>query len=119
MLLQKLERESCQHESGILIQKLDLSYPSIQAPFKSMWCVVEPSSSSAPDQHGQAEMVVIVEGKALVDIDGTVVEATPGTVVHLPPDSRHVVHNPSPDQPLSLLSIYWFIHDQSVAAEGM
>lgn len=113
MLQQKLERDQCVPECGILCQPLTLTDPSIGAPFKSMWCVIEPDSSSAPDQHEQAEMVVIVAGDAVVTTDDAVVEAAPGTVVHLPPNARHVIRNPAKDQPLILLSIYWFIDQRS------
>lgn len=109
MLLQKLEPSRFVRECGILCQPLSLTDPTIKAPFKSMWCVVEPGGTSEPDQHEQAEMVVVVEGKAVITTDSTEVEATPGTVVHLPPSSRHVVRNSATDQPLVLLSIYWFI----------
>jgi len=119
MLLQKLERGQCVPESGILCQPLTLNHPSIGAPFKSMWCVIEPGSSSDPDQHEQAEMVVVVAGDAVIVTADGMVDATPGTVVHLPPNSCHIVHNPCPDQPLILLSVYWSIDQRSsVTAEG-
>jgi|AntDryMetagUQ889_1029465.scaffolds.fasta_scaffold00178_2 mannose-6-phosphate isomerase-like protein (cupin superfamily) len=119
MLLQKLERAQCVQECGILCQPLTLTDPSIGAPFKSMWCVIEPSSSSDPDQHEQAEMVVIVAGEAVITTDDAVVEASPGAVVHLPPGARHVVHNPCADRPLVLLSVYWFIDQRpSAITEG-
>lgn len=110
MLLQKLERDQCVPECGILCQPLTLTDPSIGAPFKSMWCVIEPGSSSDPDQHEQAEMVVVVAGEAVITTADGMVEAAPGTVVHLPPNARHVVHNPGADRPLILLSVYWFIN---------
>lgn len=118
MLVQKLERAQCVQECGILCQPLTLTDSSIGAPFKSMWCVIEPGSSSDPDQHGQAEMVVIVAGEAVVTTDDAEVEASPGTVVHLPPGARHVVRNPRSDRPLVLLSVYWFIDQRSSVVTG-
>ena len=119
MLLQRLERAECVRECGILCQPLTLTDPSIKAPFKSMWCVIEPDSSSDPDQHEQAEMVVVVSGEAVIRTEDAVVEAPPGTVVHLPPNARHVVHNPSADRPVVLLSVYWFIDQRpSAITEG-
>lgn len=112
-MLQQLDSAECVRECGILCQPLRLTAPSIQAPFKSMWCVIDPSSSSTPDQHEQAEMVVVVAGEAVVTTDEAVVEASPGAVVHLPPHARHVVHNPCADRPLILLSVYWFIDPPS------
>ncbi|MGH3979772.1 MAG: cupin domain-containing protein [Pseudonocardiaceae bacterium] len=118
MLLQKLDRAECVQECGILCQPLTLTDPSIGAPFKSMWCVIEPGSSSAPDQHEQAEMVVVVEGNAMITTGDAVVEASPGAVVHLPPNARHVVHNPCENRPLILLSVYWFIDPPSSVPTG-
>ncbi|HEU0090076.1 MAG TPA: cupin domain-containing protein [Pseudonocardiaceae bacterium] len=119
MLMQRLERSECVQECGILCQPLTLTAPSIKAPFKSMWCVLEPGSSSDPDQHEQAEMVVVVAGEAVLTTDdGAVLHAVPGTVVHLPPQARHTVHNPCPDRPLVLLSVYWFIDPRSNATTG-
>ncbi len=118
MLLQKLEQNECVPECGILCQPLMLTDPSIKAPFKSMWCVIEPHSSSDPDQHEQAEMVVVVAGKAVITTADGMVEASPGTVVHLPPNARHVVHNPDADRSLILLSVYWFIDRRSSATPG-
>lgn len=113
MFLQKLERSECVQESGILCQSLRLTDPTVTAPFKSMWCVIEPGSSSDPDHHEQAEMVVVVAGAAVITTEDAQLEAFPGTVVHLAPHDRHVVHNTRADQPLVLLSVYWFIDPAS------
>jgi mannose-6-phosphate isomerase-like protein (cupin superfamily) len=50
---------------------------------------------------------VVTRGTAVYEAGGEKVEVPTGGVVLLDPDQPHVIHNPSPELPLTILSIYW------------
>ncbi|MET8951041.1 cupin domain-containing protein [Streptomyces sp. NPDC004393] len=88
-------------------------------PFGAMWCVVPPGGSSAPDHHPEVELAVVVGGRAAFAVEGREPEPTPvGTAVLLDPEERHVIHNLSDTEPVTLLSIYWLPEDPEAATAG-
>lgn len=76
-------------------------------PFGAMWCVIEPGASSNPDRHPEVEFAVIVGGTARYCAGAEQIEAGAGSVVLLDSEEGHVIHNPSPTEPLTILSLYW------------
>lgn len=83
-------------------------YPDIGAlPFGAMWCVVPPGGRTAEDRHEERELVIVAQGAARVETDGTTVSAGPGTALLLDGGERHVIHNGSEDEQLVLLGMYW------------
>jgi len=107
MIVQREDPEQFKDEFGIRCRRLNLEELQIKAPFGSMWCLIGPGVSSNPDTHDEAEMVAIVEGMGSVRLDGESVEVAAGDVVHLPPNSEHVLTNTSDTRPLRVLSMYW------------
>jgi quercetin dioxygenase-like cupin family protein len=107
--LRKITNESArlEPEFGIQIGRWDRHPGLDHLPFGAMWCVVSPGGSSEPDHHPEIEMAVVMSGTALYTVDGRTVAAEPGSVILLEPEEHHVIHNASPDQPLTILSLYW------------
>ncbi|MFC7546962.1 cupin domain-containing protein [Plantactinospora sp. GCM10030261] len=85
-------------------------------PFDAMWCVIPPGGSSTEDVHPEVEFAVVTRGTAIYQAGGEKVEVLTGGVILLDPEQRHVIHNPSPEQPLTILSIYWMPRTNSVEA---
>lgn len=75
-------------------------------PFGAMWCVVPPGGRSNTDYHPERELVVVVQGVASVHASGEEI-AKAGTAVLLDSGEEHVLVNPSEQEPLVFLSIYW------------
>lgn len=99
-------------------------YPGLgDLPFGAMWCRVEPGASSQPDRHPEVELAIVLGGTATYTVttrtvttrtadgtctaDGGTVQAEAGTAILLDPEEEHVIHNGSPDEPLTILSLYW------------
>lgn len=76
-------------------------------PFDAMWCVIPPGGRSEEDCHPEIEFATVVGGHAAYESGGRVVDAPAGSVILLDSEERHVIHNRSPDEPLTILSIYW------------
>lgn len=101
------ERTRLEPEFGIKVGRWE-RYPGLDhLPFGAMWCVVSPGGSSEPDHHPEIEMAVVVRGTARYTVDGRTVEAEAGSVILLEPEERHVIHNASLDESLTILSLYW------------
>ncbi|HLK00529.1 MAG TPA: cupin domain-containing protein [Streptosporangiaceae bacterium] len=75
-------------------------------PFGAMWCVVPPGGRSHTDCHPERELVVVVQGVASVHASGEEM-AKAGSAVLLDGGEEHVLVNPSEQEPLVFLSIYW------------
>ncbi|MEV0622097.1 cupin domain-containing protein [Nonomuraea sp. NPDC050404] len=76
-------------------------------PFGAMWCVIPPASASAEDRHPEVELAVVMSGSADLTVAGRRDTGGPGTAFLFEPEEPHVIVNPSTDEPLMVLSIYW------------
>ena len=56
--------------------------------------------------HNCQESVVLMEGRAILDIDGLEYELKPHDVTFIPPDVSHRFRNLSPTEPMKILWIY-------------
>jgi quercetin dioxygenase-like cupin family protein len=105
-------------EYGIQIGRWEQYRDLGTLPFGAMWCVIPPGGTSDEDVHPEVEFAVVTKGTAVYEADGDKVEVSPGGVVVLPPQQRHVIHNLSPDQPLVILSLYWLPQEATSAEEA-
>lgn len=87
-------------------------------PFDAMWCVIPAGSRSARDCHPEGELQVFLNGSAVVESDGVSVPVPQGGAVLLAGEEPHVIHNPSPESDLVVLSIYWLPQDQPEGQQG-
>ncbi|GIF07102.1 class I tRNA ligase family protein [Actinoplanes siamensis] len=94
-------------EYGIAVGRWSQFEQARQFPFEAMWCVIPAASRSAPDQHAEVELAIVVGGRARFVVEGRDVEAPAGTAVLLEPQERHVIHNTRDDEPVQILSVYW------------
>lgn len=76
-------------------------------PFGAMWCVVPPGGRSNRDCHEERELVVVVRGSVEVQAGGGSQTASAGSAVLLEGGEEHVLVNPSQDDPVVTLSLYW------------
>lgn len=99
--------------SGIQVGRWE-QYQAVTAelPFDAMWCVIPAGSSSARDCHPEGELQVFLNGAAVIESDGASVDVPQGSAVLLASEEAHVIHNPSPESDLVVLSIYWLPQDQ-------
>lgn len=94
-------------EFGILAGRWSQYAGLGSVPFDAMWCVVPPGGRSNTDCHPERELAVIVQGAADVQVGQQSQRAAAGTAVLLDSEEAHVLVNPSADDPLVVLSIYW------------
>jgi mannose-6-phosphate isomerase-like protein (cupin superfamily) len=87
-------------------------------PFDAMWCVVPAGASSTRDCHPEGELQVFLNGSAVIESDGTSVPVPQGSAVLLSSEEPHVIHNPSEDSDLVVLSIYWLPEDKPEDHQG-
>jgi mannose-6-phosphate isomerase-like protein (cupin superfamily) len=67
---------------------------------------IAPGQDGGPEEtHGGDQVVYVVEGEAVVTIEGTAHQAGVGACVLIPAGARHHVRNPGP-RPLFFLTVY-------------
>lgn len=67
---------------------------------------IEPGRDGGPEEtHAGDQVVFVVEGRAVVTVEGIAHEARAGACVLIPAGARHHVRNPGA-QPLFFLSVY-------------
>ena len=67
---------------------------------------IAPGQDAGPEEtHGGDQIVYIVEGEALMRVDGDERRAGAGALVVIPPGARHHVRNPG-RTPLFLVTVY-------------
>jgi mannose-6-phosphate isomerase-like protein (cupin superfamily) len=67
---------------------------------------IAPGADAGPEErHAGDQIVYVVEGEALVRIDGAEHRAGPGALVMIPAGARHHVHNPG-SVPLFFVTMY-------------
>ncbi|GAB4569605.1 MAG: hypothetical protein Tsb0020_23850 [Haliangiales bacterium] len=86
-----------------------------ELPCGAAWGQVGPGQSSRRHMHHERERWLIVAGRGLVSADGVSREVGPGDDIDLPPFVAHTIENPSPDQPLWFVTLWW--EDMALAAE--
>ncbi|MCD0485886.1 class I tRNA ligase family protein [Streptacidiphilus sp. ASG 303] len=68
---------------------------------------LRPGETTAPHNHHDIEVWVILDGNGEVTSDGETVPVAAGDALRIPPLSVHTLHNPSEDRPLSFLTLWW------------
>jgi mannose-6-phosphate isomerase-like protein (cupin superfamily) len=67
---------------------------------------IEPGDDGGPaETHGGDQILYVIEGEALIRIDGREHHAGPGTLVTIPAGADHHVRNPG-GSPLFFLTVY-------------
>src|SRR5215207_9629656 len=89
-------------EYGIQIGRWEQYGDLGKLPFDAMWCQIPPGGSSAEDVHPEVEFAVVTRGTAVYETGGERVEIPTGGVIVLDPQQRHIIHNPSADQALTI-----------------
>ncbi len=87
-------------------------------PFDAMWCKIAPGGRSNPDCHSERELVVVMQGTLHVRASGREEVALAGTAILLDSTEEHVLVNPSEQDPLVTLSIYWLPENDGQAPAG-
>ncbi|MGK5637066.1 cupin domain-containing protein [Streptomyces sp. URMC 126] len=100
-----LDESQLSQEYGIGIGRWEHRPTKQPLPFDAMWCRVPAHGKSAPDEHPEVELAVVVGGTAVFTVEGEEVTARPGTAVLLSPGERHVIT--AAEEPVCILSVYW------------
>jgi quercetin dioxygenase-like cupin family protein len=77
--------------------------------------VVPPGGTTAPHEHEEFEHFLMLEGSAIVWVDGQGTECAVGDVVRVAPNTVHAIQNGSAHAPLKFLSL-WSL--ETYAKEG-
>ena len=80
-------------------------------PFDAMWCVVPPGGRGNTDCHPERELVVVVQGTLHLQASGREEVVHAGSAALLDSSEKHVYVNPSEQDTLVALSIYWLPDD--------
>lgn len=107
MLMWSLDAERMSPSYGMLLQSLTPSTETADAPFGSLFGVVEPGTRSKPHRHHESELFVILSGEGELVVDGESHHVEGGDAVFTAPFEQHSLRNLSAATPLELLSIYW------------
>lgn len=105
-------------EYGIRIGRWTNYKDLLATPFDAMWCEIPAGGSSDEDCHPEVEFAVVVRGNATYESGGDRVEVPTGGVIVLSPEEKHVIHNASAQDPLTILSIYWLPSDDAADKAG-
>ncbi|WP_326846198.1 class I tRNA ligase family protein [Streptomyces kaniharaensis] len=68
---------------------------------------LRPGETTAPHNHHDVEVWVILDGSGEVTSDGETAPVAAGDALRLPPLGVHTLHNPAEDRPLSFLTFWW------------
>jgi len=102
----KPEQLPC-HERGGGARTTPLIAPSIGASsFITGYTAFEGGTEIPFHSHNCEESVVLIEGRALLDIDGLEIELKAQDVTYIPPNVVHRFRNLSKTEPMKILWIY-------------
>lgn len=103
-------------EFGIMVGRWSQQAQLSGLPFDAMWCRIAPGSHSNPDCHPERELVVVTQGTLHIQASGREEVAPAGTAVLLDSAEEHVLVNPSGQDHVITLSIYWLPDDRGSQA---
>jgi methionyl-tRNA synthetase len=94
-------------------------------PFNLRRVTLRPGETTAPHNHHDVEVWVILDGLGQVTSDGETARVTAGDTVRLPPLGVHTLRNTADDRPLTFLTTWWedmsaldAAHDERTTAAG-
>uniref|UniRef100_A0AAU2JR72 Class I tRNA ligase family protein n=1 Tax=Streptomyces sp. NBC_00049 TaxID=2903617 RepID=A0AAU2JR72_9ACTN len=76
-------------------------------PFNLRRVTLRPGETTAPHNHHDTEVWVILDGRGEVTSDGESALVAAGDTVRLPPLGVHTLRNTADDRPLSFLTTWW------------
>lgn len=107
----RIHEENAAQEFGMACQRLvPWAGQGEEPPFGAMACFLPAGAQSAPDCHDQDEVMITLTGHGTVEVGEESAGIDTGTVLVIPRNSPHVVHNSGSDD-LSWVSFYWPLHE--------
>jgi mannose-6-phosphate isomerase-like protein (cupin superfamily) len=82
-------------------------------PWNSSLVSIRPGESSTAHAHATDETFIFTGGSGTVVVEDEQRTVSPGDVIYIPHDNRHVVTNTTDHEPLTFVSIYWLQQAQS------
>jgi len=76
-------------------------------PFGSAFGTIEPGAISKGHRHHECELILVLRGTAVFEVEGTAETVEAGGAVFIPPFKRHLLRNESADADLIVASIAW------------
>lgn len=115
MHVKTLNRQELKYEYDLYAQRNFPWAGVVNPPFGSAWCVLPPGQRSAPHDHDEKEVFIIVKGKGLAQGGEKKCEVAVGDVIYFTPFTQHFITNIG-DEDLEFVSI-WF--DGEPAKNGL
>lgn len=87
-----------------------------QRPLTEAGCMVvqiPAGDAVAPHRHDEEETFIVLEGEALLVVDGQQTRIAAGDVAYIPRHAVHALRNDSPDRCFQMLDVYWDEHGAS------
>ncbi|GAA2571940.1 MULTISPECIES: cupin domain-containing protein [Streptomyces] len=114
----RIHEENAAQEFGMACQRLvPWAGQDEEPPFGAMACFLSAGDRSAPDCHDQDEVMITLGGRGTVDVGEESAAIDAGTVLVIPRNQAHVVHNLG-DTGLSWVSFYWPLHEPKNGEEA-
>lgn len=106
MHVKTLDRENLKFEYDLYAQRNFPWKDVVDPPFGGAWCVLHPGQTSAPHNHDEKEVFIIVKGKGLARGDEKTREVITGDVIYFTPFTEHCITNIG-EEPLEFVSLWW------------
>jgi len=104
----KIQRYQPDHfASAVPCQPLYPWSGGAETPFGSMWCAVPPGRSVKAHRHHEAETYIFAQGHATLRVGEESTPVGPGDAVLMDPFETHEVVNPSADETVLFLAVWW------------
>jgi mannose-6-phosphate isomerase-like protein (cupin superfamily) len=80
-----------------------------------MYVLIGPGEAVAPHRHDEEETFIVLEGSAVLEVDGQRTRIAAGDVAYIPRHAEHALRNESPCR-FQMLDVYWDEHGRSDAS---
>lgn len=72
-----------------------------------MYVLLGPGQSVQAHKHDEEEAFIVLEGAALLEMNGQRARIAAGDVAYIPRHAIHSIHNESPHERFQMLDMYW------------
>lgn len=83
-----------------------------------MYVLLEPNEFVEAHHHDEEETFIVLQGSALLVVDGTEARLDAGDVAYIPRHATHSIRNASASERFQMLDMYWDEHGASDCSLG-
>ena len=88
-------------------RKIVVDADAQKLPFGAMECVVKPGKTSWIHNHHEHECFFITQGSGVMSHESEQTRVSAGDAIQIAPFADHELHNPSIDEDLRFVTIWW------------